>query len=120
MTYSGSFQLAFWPTDVDHTYEIKTYHYFPPHERANLPKDLQVKFSQSYGPEDLPLPSITFLNCHYGLAEILHASGMAEVIEKHLRDWEDIEANAPETLSMDGRADIAHMLEVRLWAHVRG
>ncbi|EAW11918.1 uncharacterized protein ACLA_006760 [Aspergillus clavatus NRRL 1] len=116
------FSYASWDksSDVDHTYEIKTYRRFPPRERVNLPKDLRVKFSKSPGSEDLPLPSVTFLECHYRLAEIFHASGMAQVIEKYLWGWEDIKANAPETLSADGRTDIAHMLEVGLWAHVRG
>jgi hypothetical protein len=47
---------------------------------------------------------------NYGLAEILNASGMAEIIESHHREWEDVESSAPSCLREDGGTDIGRLL----------
>lgn len=38
--------------------------------------------------QDLKLSSAALLDCHYRLAEILNGSGIARIVEGHLRDWE--------------------------------
>jgi len=68
----------------------------------------------------LALPNPDFLDCHYRLAEILNASGMAESIEQHFQDWDDIKARSSEGLREDGATDIARILEAGLWERVIG
>lgn len=85
-----------------------------------LPKSGRVEFKKAEDAQDLNLPSTALLVCHYKLAEILNASGMADVIERHLRDWEDIKDRAGDTLREDGGTDIERFLRAALWEHVVG
>ena len=40
--------------------------------------------------EGIELPSGALLDAHWRIAEILSTSGMAENIDKHLKEWDDI------------------------------
>ena len=63
----------------------------------------------------LELPDAALLDCHYGLAEIINASDMAELIESHVRNWEDIKDCARGCLREDGGTDIGQFLSIGLW-----
>ena len=69
--------------------------------------------------QDLDLPDPAFLDCHWRIAEILNASGMAEVIDLHLREWEELKESS-HSLEADGSTDVGHLLRAGLWEHVKG
>jgi hypothetical protein len=98
-------------------YELKVFKRYPNTARRFLPDNNRVEFTRAEDTQDLELPNAALLDCHYRLAEILNASGMAELIESHLRDWEDIKGGS---LREDGRTDIGQFLRVGLWERVVG
>jgi len=104
--------------NTDNEYEVKVFKRYPNEERKLLFE--KVKFTRAEDMQDLELPDAALLDCHYRLAEILNASGMAEVIERYHRDWEDIKSTAGSSLKEDGGSDIGHLLGVALWEHVVG
>ena len=67
--------------------------------------------------QDIPLPNAAFLDCHYRLAEILNALGMAEVIERSFREWKDLKGSC-HVIREDGKTDVGQYLHIALWAHV--
>jgi len=79
----GKFTLAFKPTDKDNVYELKAFRKFPRPDRKLLPENGRVEFTRAEDAQDLELPNAALLDCHYRIAEILNASGMAEIIESH-------------------------------------
>lgn len=93
-------------------YEIKVFDQFPSLDIITLPKDLHVTFKAAEDAPDPELPKAALLNCHYRLAEILNASGMAEIIERHLQDWEKIKEDSGISLQEDGGTDIGRLLSV--------
>jgi hypothetical protein len=101
-------------------YEIKVYDRFPSADRAFFPENRRVEFTRAEDAQDLELPNATLLDCHYRVAEILNASGMAEVIERYRWDYEDIKGNAGGSLKEDGGTDIGQILSVALWERVVG
>ena len=101
-------------------YELKVFRKFPRPERKLLPENGRVEFTRAEDAQDLELPNAALLDCHYRLAEILNASGMAEIIESHYREWEDIKSSAPDCLREDGGTDIERFLRVGLWGYVVG
>ena len=106
--------------DSDNVYELKIFKRFPNLERQVLPKNGRVEFTRAEDAQDLELPNAALLDCHYRLAEILNASGMAELIEGYLQDWEDIKGSAGGSLREDGVSDIGQVLRVALWERVVG
>ncbi|OJJ86197.1 uncharacterized protein ASPGLDRAFT_45242 [Aspergillus glaucus CBS 516.65] len=108
----GALELALEPTDDDRTYKIVTYpnfsgseaHYFPP---ANRDGTRLVTFHHHEGP--LELPSHTLLSTHSAVARILHASGMAEIIDRVLEDAAEVKC-----LASDGSTDLQIMLPALL------
>jgi len=115
----GMFRCAFVPTGEPNVYTFKTYKWFPPY-LSQLPADRLVKIQAAPDATDINLPKSAFLDCHYRVAEILNSSGMAEVIEKQMQDWEDTKASGHGNLSEDGSTDISHYLQLGLWQRVVG
>lgn len=74
-----------------------------------------VTFTKAPGAENLLLPCRVFLDSHYRLAEILHASGMGEFIDQKIRDWEKMK-NGPDChqLRADGGTDLDKILRTAL------
>ena len=102
-------------------YELKVYDLFPSAlRRTFFPENRRVEFIRAEDAQDLELPNTALLDCHYRVAEILNASGMAEVIEKYRRDYEDVKETAGGSLREDGGTDIGQMLSVALWERVVG
>ena len=58
----------------------------------------------------LQLPNAQFLKTHFAIAEILHASGMAQEIEEVLRDTEEID-----NLEPNGGTDVGRLLSTAAW-----
>ncbi|RHZ60000.1 HNH endonuclease signature motif containing protein [Aspergillus thermomutatus] len=116
----GKFTIAFRPTDRQNVYELQMFRRCPPYLRGSLPPDKIVEFKQAPGAEHLKLPSSDLLECHWRLAEILNASGMAEIIDGYRREWEDIKTGAGSSLREDGKTDVGKMLSVAFWQHVAG
>ncbi|KAJ9227116.1 hypothetical protein DTO027B5_876 [Paecilomyces variotii] len=104
----GKFTLALEPTEAPDVYKILRFEkqstalniFLPP---PNSRGDRIVRF-QKYA-DDVDLPSPVLLETHAALAKILHASGMAEYIEKILDEREGIRC-----LSSDGTTDIGRLL----------
>lgn len=101
-------------------YELKAYESFPGRDRRSFPENNRVEFTRAEDAQDLELPNPAFLDCHYRVAEILNASGLAEVIERYRQDWEDIKGTAGGSLREDGRTDIGQILSAALWERVVG
>ncbi|KAF7118935.1 hypothetical protein CNMCM5793_008573 [Aspergillus hiratsukae] len=83
------FAYASWDkaSEKENVYQLRVFERrFSDFELANLPPSREVVFQKAQDAQDIELPSAAFLDCHWRLSEILNASGMAEVIEKHLRD----------------------------------
>ncbi|OJJ45151.1 hypothetical protein ASPZODRAFT_160603 [Penicilliopsis zonata CBS 506.65] len=116
----GRFEIAFKPTGHVNVYERKIFGNFPKSEQRGLPGSTRIELTQAADTEGLELPSVTLLDCHYRLCEILNASGMGEIIEKHWDDWEDLKARGGGVMRPDGSSDIGHYLEVALWERVVG
>lgn len=72
-----------------------------------LPKDRLLRLSVSPGNEDIKLPDPDFLDTHYRLAEIFHASGMDEEIDRHIQDFKDLIC-----LAEDGSTNINQLLTI--------
>lgn len=70
--------------DAANVYEVKVYSDFPHRLRAFLPDNSLVEFTKAEDAQDLELPGAVLLDCHYRLAEILNASGMAKIIVRYL------------------------------------
>ncbi|KAJ5578155.1 uncharacterized protein N7459_007119 [Penicillium hispanicum] len=115
----GKFSIAFKPTDDDDTYEVKVFNRFPTLERQLLPESGHMVLKKADDAQDLDLPNPALLDCHYRLAEILNASGMAEVIERNFRRWEDLKGTC-NLLREDGGTDIGAFLYAGLWERVMG
>ncbi|KAF8470753.1 hypothetical protein BDZ91DRAFT_549653 [Kalaharituber pfeilii] len=99
------FKFVLEPTSNDHIYRIKTYRGFPTAQFRNLPENRLVTLTNHYPMHSLP-HSILF-GLHASIAQILHASGMGEYLEKLLRDRELCRFLAP-----DGTTDIESLFMV--------
>ena len=84
-------------------YFVKKYPLFPTLCKAYLPNDGYVTFTAHDG--RCPLPDEKLLAVHAAVAAILHASGMAEVIERILQDRDETPC-----LAADGSTPIATLL----------
>jgi hypothetical protein len=84
-------------------YFIKKYRQFPTIYNAYLPNDDYVTFTAHDG--RYPLPDEKLLAVHAAVAAILHASGMAEVIERILQDRDETPF-----LAADGSTPIGTLL----------
>ncbi|PWY81703.1 hypothetical protein BO94DRAFT_536927 [Aspergillus sclerotioniger CBS 115572] len=112
----GEFRVAFKETDIKHQYEIKTYGHTTYYERQMIPTDRLVTFTQAEGHKDIPLPDPALLNCHYRVAEILHATGLAEVIDRDYDRWNELRhAPSGAQLQEDGSTDLTHYLDAAFW-----
>lgn len=99
-------------------YELKLFPMYPTLLKSFLPKSGRVEFTRAEDAQELDLPNAALLDCHYRLAEILNASGLAELIEKYHRDWDDIKGSTGDSLKGDGGTDIGHILSVALWERI--
>lgn len=79
----------------------------------SIPKD-PIQFRDATRTEYLPPPNHEFLDCHYRLAEILHASGMGLCLERII-DGLDGMNGASGHMSENGSTDLSTSLRVRLW-----
>ncbi|KAJ9300187.1 hypothetical protein DTO271G3_2304 [Paecilomyces variotii] len=105
----GQFNIALRLTGIPNQYEVKVYDGFEDLFLPLLPKDGLLRLSASPGDEDIKLPDPDFLDTHCRLAEILHASGMDEEIDRHIQDYEDLTC-----LAEDGSTNINQLLTIRL------
>jgi hypothetical protein len=82
---------------------MKKYRQFPTILGAYLPNDGYVTFTAHDG--RYPLPDEKLLAVHAAVAAILHASGMAEVIDRILQDRDETPC-----LAADGSTPIGTLL----------
>lgn len=102
-------------------YKLKTYANFPQNELRYLPESRIVKFQQAEDANDLALPDPVLLDCHFRIAEILHASGMGDIIDRHFQDWEYLkEVGGRGSLREDGNTNVESFLRAALWAYDKG
>ncbi|KAE8408287.1 hypothetical protein BDV37DRAFT_192651 [Aspergillus pseudonomiae] len=119
-TEFGKFSIALKPTDSDDTYEVKVFRRYPKPDRQFLPGSGYIELKKAHDAQGLDLPNRALLECHYRLAEILNASGMAEVIERSFREWEDLKGSSCHLLREDGGTDVEKFLRTGLWERVIG
>ncbi|KAJ9243408.1 hypothetical protein DTO169E5_2651 [Paecilomyces variotii] len=105
----GEFNITLRPMGIPNEYEVKVYNGFDDIFSPLLPKDGLLRLSTSPGNEDIELPDPEFLDTHYRLAEIFHASGMDEEIDRHIQDFKDLTC-----LAEDGSTNINQLLTIRL------
>ncbi|KAL1848794.1 hypothetical protein Plec18170_007805 [Paecilomyces lecythidis] len=91
-------------------YEVKVYPQFNELFLPALPANRILQLRASPGYEHIKLPDPEFLDMHYRLVEILHASGMGWQIDKHIQDFEDF------TCFADGSTNVHQLLTIRLAA----
>jgi hypothetical protein len=84
-------------------YSVKKYRLFPTFYNAFLPGDGYVTFTAHDG--RYPLPDEKLLAVHAAVAAILHASGMAEIIDRILQDRDETPC-----LAADGSTPIETLL----------
>jgi hypothetical protein len=82
---------------------VKKYRRFPSVYKAYLPNDGHVTFTAH--DSRYPLPDEKLLAVHAAVAAILHASGMAEVIDRILQDRDETPC-----LATDGSTPIGTLL----------
>ncbi|KAJ5129273.1 uncharacterized protein N7515_005312 [Penicillium bovifimosum] len=104
-TEFGQFRLIFEATGVAHQYRIKTFPDTATGPIRNLPKNRLTKFRVHKGSWELPDPNL--LEIHASIANFLHMSGQAEIIDKVLKDFEDCGGLAP-----SGSTNIEDLLAV--------
>ncbi|OJJ45074.1 hypothetical protein ASPZODRAFT_160560 [Penicilliopsis zonata CBS 506.65] len=101
----GKFNIALEATGVPSQYRVKTFPRLPTTIRWYLPKNGIVNLITHDGREELPSPLL--LQVHAAIANILHATGRAEAINKALQDYDDISV-----LARSGATNIARLLAV--------
>lgn len=86
-----------------------------------MPSDRKVTIQRGPDGEGIRLPSRHLLDCHWRIAEILHASGMGVFIDQINREWEDIkEGEGHGCLREDGGSNVSKFLNVAFWTGVAG
>ncbi|KAI9369107.1 hypothetical protein BJX61DRAFT_549831 [Aspergillus egyptiacus] len=115
----GRFECAFQPTASYDTYVFIHYKRFSLEMKQYAPHGTEITFKQAPGYENLPLLNKEYLECHYRLAQIFHASGIDEYIDRNLRRWDKLkEASEGSCLAEDGSSDLTTVLTVALWGTV--
>ncbi|KAJ6038389.1 hypothetical protein N7460_008160 [Penicillium canescens] len=106
-----AFRIALEPMETPNSYRVKKYPRFNSVLHAQIPNGTLITLRQAAG-QDKPLPARDFLETHYRLCEIWHASGFAEEFEYNARCWDDIkqETNGC-VLQEDGSTGLAEILE---------
>ncbi|KAI9769520.1 MAG: hypothetical protein M1840_003997 [Geoglossum simile] len=84
----GKLELCFEPTTTSNRYRIKTYRKFSSFYTPHLPSDGFVTFTAHDG--RYPLPDPKLLSVHASVGAVLHASGIAEYIERILGDRDEL------------------------------
>ncbi|RAK99967.1 uncharacterized protein BO80DRAFT_476996 [Aspergillus ibericus CBS 121593] len=77
------FAMAFKPTSVKDQYELIMYQNIRHDEKLFIGKTRTVNFRRAKGCHAVPLPDPALFDCHYRIAEIVHASSLANVIDGH-------------------------------------
>ncbi|KAJ9259377.1 hypothetical protein DTO207G8_940 [Paecilomyces variotii] len=109
----GDFRIALRPTGNQDEYEVKLYPLFTDLFLPALPQNRILQLRASPGYEHIKLPDPDFLDVHYRLAEIFHASGIGYEIDRYIQDFEDLACFAE-----DGSTNVNQLLTVRLAATV--
>ncbi|KAI9771842.1 MAG: hypothetical protein M1840_001612 [Geoglossum simile] len=104
-TAFGKFLLCLEPTITSNRYRLKTYPKFSSVYNTHLPSDGFVTFTAHDG--RYPLPEEYLLSLHASIGAVLHASGMSEVIDRILRDRDELR-----TLAADGSTPVRALLTV--------
>lgn len=101
----GRFSLALEQTDTVHQYRVKTFRRFAKGLRVFLPESGIVTMTAHDG--RFPLPSPILLQVHCAVANILHATGRGEKIDRVLCDYD-----ATGGLASDGSTNVSQLLSV--------
>jgi hypothetical protein len=97
--------------DVENKYKVHTFKIGDKY-KALIP--LEVRFTHNDTDKDRTLPSPVLLDCHFRLAKILNASGMAAAFDSDYDEWEEIKGRVGAQLPEDGDIDIGQALCVGL------
>ncbi|KAF8531797.1 hypothetical protein BDD12DRAFT_766395 [Trichophaea hybrida] len=110
-TIFGQFRVCLEPLEADdNSYKIVKLRKFPIVFSSRLPPDGIVRLVNHSNPfsDYIPLPNKKYLEVHAAVAKILHATGLAESLDKALREGDVLACFAE-----DGTSDIYHLLMVR-------
>ncbi|KAE8135355.1 hypothetical protein BDV38DRAFT_284990 [Aspergillus pseudotamarii] len=113
----GPFNIVLQPTNLMNKYEVKYFYKYPPSDRRLLPETIELKKAKDT--EQLALPNRALLDCHYRLAEILNASGLGEIIERHADRWKNLKVSTYNAvIREDGGTNIGEFLDAGLWQYI--
>ncbi|KAF8245536.1 hypothetical protein K440DRAFT_646148 [Wilcoxina mikolae CBS 423.85] len=110
-TVFGQFRFCLEPLEADDSsYKIVKLRKFPNLYSPRLPPDGIVRFVNHSNPFSnyIPLPNKKYLEAHAAVAKILHATGLAESLDKALREGEALTCFAE-----DGTSDVYPLLMAR-------
>lgn len=77
---------------------------------------MRFHFASDEAQNGIQLPNPRLLEVHFAIAEIFHASGMGEEIDKVLQDVEEAGLLQPNGTSDVGH--VGHLLNTALWAKI--
>lgn len=103
----GNFRFAFEATDTPHCYRPKVFNSFPSASWHFLPRDSPVTFRSH--DDRYPLPNPTLLQVHTAIANVLHATGRGELVERIQAKYA---GSVIRGLAKDGSTDIGQILSV--------
>ncbi|PYI04449.1 hypothetical protein BO78DRAFT_289558, partial [Aspergillus sclerotiicarbonarius CBS 121057] len=112
----SKFSIAFKATGVENQYELKAFRRLDYVQRMLVPKSRIITFKQAKGCKNIPLPDARLLECHYRIAEIMNATGIAKVLDRHYNDWDSLRQGPDaQELEEDSSTDIGKYLQTALW-----
>jgi hypothetical protein len=84
--------------------------------KSYAPHGAEIKFKQAPGYEELQLPNKEYLECHYRLSQVFHATGMGEYIDRNLQRRDEMKAaTSGSCLAENGTSDLTDIFNVALW-----
>ncbi|KAJ5931304.1 hypothetical protein N7516_005793 [Penicillium verrucosum] len=114
-----AFKIALQPTERTNYYSVKKYPRFDSILHPHIQNGTMVTLRQADGHQEKPLPGREFLDTHFRLCEIFHASGLAKEVEDNYRRWDQIKQQASgHSLLEDGSTNVAEILQTALFSVV--
>lgn len=100
------------PKDVENHYKVHIFEGVGNRFKAAITPE--VTFRNHDTDKDWNLPSPILLDCHFRLAKVFNASGMAAAFDFDFDEWEEVKVRVGDQLPGNGNIDIVQALRVGL------
>ncbi|KAJ5815923.1 hypothetical protein N7447_008156 [Penicillium robsamsonii] len=111
-----AFEIALQPTEYTNCYSVKEYPRFSSILYPHFQNGAKVTLRQADGYQDKALSAREFLDTHFRLCEIFHASDLAKEVEENSGRWDQIkQQKAGHSLEEDGSTNLAEILQTALF-----